>query len=181
VKRALVTALLATGCGHHPGATNDPDGGDTTDSGMQEDFVALVGDFEGWPQWEHYDLGYEPPDVVHLGGDRTVFLNKKPPHGATAFPNGTIIVKQVIPDDGGTPQVFGMSKRGDDFNIHGAIGWEWLELAYDTDPPVIVWRGVSPPSNTGYGTIPNGACNHCHTGGVSNDYVMDQPLTLTNF
>jgi hypothetical protein len=175
----LVTAFALAACGQHPGVTSD--GGEPEDSGVPDVFIALVGDFEGYHQWHTVALGYEPPDIVHLGGDRTIFINHDPPHGATAFPTGTIIVKEVVPDDGGTPQVFAMSKHGGDYNTGGAIGWEWIELAYGSEPVQIVWRGVSPPSNTGYGTIPNGACNHCHKGGAPNDYVLDQPFNLMNF
>lgn len=185
MKRLTLAALLAfAGCdGGSPGVTTDggtpmQDGGG---GGGQDNFIALVADFEGYQQWQHYDLGYEAPDEVHLGGNRTVFINHLPPHGSTTFPLKTIIVKEVVPDDGGTPQVFAMSKRGGDYNPVGAVGWEWLELTWNTDPVVIAWRGISPPANTGYGTIPSGACNHCHKGGAANDFVQDVPLQLTNF
>jgi len=172
LRSALLLAVSATGCGP---ASPTPDAGEAA-------FIALERDFTGYQSWQKFDLGDQPADTVHLAGVRTVYLNRAPPHGATAFPTGTLLVKELTPDvDGGTPQVFAMAKRGGDYNAEGAVGWEWFELAPGVSPPVFLWRGVTPPAGMSYGSVPGGACNMCHTYASQNDWVLGQPLLLGNF
>jgi hypothetical protein len=76
---------------------------------------------------------------------------------------------------------FAMVKRGGDFNSEGARGWEWFELEDVEDGGVlIVWRGVGPPADEGYGGDPLTGCNECHTPG-NNDCVLAPALDLRNF
>lgn len=158
-------------------------GGNPDETGTGENFIALTRDFEGFEQWQSFALdGGSVPAAdggvsdVHTGVSRTVYLNKKPASGQTAFPVGTVIVKQSD-----TGQIFAMTKRGGDYNSKGAPGWEWFELKRtDTQQLAIVWRGVGPPNGESYnqGTA---TCNDCHVGAVSNDYVKSPQLRLSAF
>ena len=179
--KKVVLVMLALSCGA-PKQTMD-------DGGMPPTvFIALERDFTGWNTWQSFDLGDQPADTVHLGGHRTVYLNKAPPHGSTSFPVGTMLVKTVVADvdggttpDGGTSQIFAMAKRGGDFNSQGAAGWEWFELASVDQPAIFIWRGSQPPAGQGYGGVANGACNTCHSSASDNDYVEAPELKLSNF
>jgi hypothetical protein len=73
-----------------------------------------------------------------------------------------------------------MAKRGGGYNADGAVGWEWFDLVFAEDglTPVIDWRGIEPPSGTGYlcwmedgDTAIIADCNGCHVGSSANDYV----------
>ncbi len=144
-----------------------------------EVFIALPRDFLHFDQWTRYEL---PPNAVagspHIAGARTVFLNKIPAKGSKLFPVGTIIVKRVA--DGS--QSFAMVKRGGDYNQLGATNWEWFELRPATDgTPVIVWRGITPPSGEVYHGVSGGECNTCHASGSANDFVQSEPLRLSGF
>jgi hypothetical protein len=75
-----------------------------------------------------------------------------------------------------------MAKRGGNYNLFGASGWEWFELApSDNGTPVIVWRGITPPDGEGYGGAAGGACNNCHGSSPDNDHVLSDPLQLSRF
>lgn len=146
-------------------------------------FIALQKDFSGFKTWSKVDLGVGEPNDVHSAGHRIVYLNHKPDHGSTTFPVGTVIVK-TIDEDAATPgKTFAMAKRGGGFNTVGATGWEWFELEKSTEgTPLIVWRGITPPSGEGYGgAITGGACNTCHMGSSDNDFVSASALKLSTF
>ncbi|MFT3835913.1 MAG: hypothetical protein QM723_02815 [Myxococcaceae bacterium] len=170
--RALLLAAVCTlGCG----AQSKPDAG--IDAGPNE-FIAVQGDFSGYPQWHTFDLGFTDGDSAHFAGHRVVYLKQDPPHGATEWPVGTLLVKYVEAD-GGARQIFGMAKRGGDFNPDGAVGWEWFQIAPDTSPPFFLWRGAQPPPFV-YNNGPSG-CDDCHGAGMPNDYVLGGPLHLSSF
>lgn len=111
---------------------------------------------------------------------------RRSPDTVAVLPVGTIIVKTI--EDTYTDeitQVHAMSKRVEDYNEDGALGWEWFELQLDEDArPVIIWRGTHPPDGECYhcppGTDPEkaamlGDCNICHAGaGV--DSVQTLPM-----
>lgn len=141
-----------------------------------ETFVPFASDFAGYTRWEKFEL---PGGIAqlssHLAGDRTLYLNRRPPSGATAFAVGTLIVKTT------TMQIFAMAKRGGNYNADGAVDWEWLELEGTPEQPFIRWRGLGPPNGEAYGGVGNSGCNNCHSGAWENDFVQSPPLQLTGF
>ncbi len=145
-----------------------------------EVFIALPRDFQHFQEWATYPL---PPNEVagspHIAGERTLFINRKPAHGSTQFPVGTIIVKRV--NDGS--QNFAMVKRGGDYNVQGATNWEWFDLKPATDgvTQIIAWRGITPPSGEMYHGVAGGECNTCHQSARNNDFVQSEPLLLSGF
>lgn len=147
-------------------------------------FVALASDFDSYASWTNFYVGDVPdPNGVDLTGPRTVYINQLPTHGATHFRVGTILVKVI--QSGDTPQssqMFGLVKRGEDFDEQGAPGWEWFGLALnDKNNVSIQWRGDGPPPDGGYGGIANVGCVYCHTVAKANDYVQTPELQLDRF
>lgn len=144
-------------------------------------FVAFASDFQPYATWTSFYVGDVPlPTGVDIAGPRTVYINELPPHGATEFPVGTILVKVVKPDASPSDwQIFGMVKRGGDFDMQGAPNWEWFGLSTDptTSRVLIDWRGTGPPPDGGYGSI--GACVFCHANSAANDYVQTPELQLS--
>jgi hypothetical protein len=171
----LIFLLLLAGCGAGGAPDVSPDANTV--------FIAFDSTFQDYRSWTSFhdpgppDDGTFPADVL---GPRTQYINHLPPHGATVFPVGTIIVEER---EDAAMTIFAGVKRGDDFNLTGAVGWEWFELTRaDTGQVLIQWRGVGPPNNTTYGGDPNGGCNACHTScGAGNDYVCSPELQLRNF
>jgi hypothetical protein len=148
-------------------------------------FVALPEDFYGFQSWEafHFDGPQEGDAGVHISGRRDVYLKQQPPHGATAFPVGTIIVKS-FPDEPTNfgPRTFAMAKRGGNYNSTGAPGWEWFELDLSNPAtPATVWRGLGPPVGDIYAGTNGGTCNDCHGAAKSNDSVQSAALQLSSF
>lgn len=145
-------------------------------------FVAIGSDFQGFESWEKFYLGDSPEAVgVHLAGPKTVYINKRPPKGSTEFPVGTIIVKTIAVGPKSEWQLFAMVKRGNDFNLFGAVGWEWFGLQlFDNDVVKIEWRGWAPPGDAGQygggGVV--GVCNSCHRT-QDTDFVLTPQLSLT--
>jgi hypothetical protein len=137
--------------------------------------------FEGYETWTEYafDGGFIDGSP-HTSGPRRVYLKTKPEHGATAFPLGEVIVKEIGPPPASGDSVFAMVKVGC-FNDGGAAGWEWAELSVDsTGAPGILWTGAQPPPGMSYSGNPE-ACNECHGLAKSNDYVQSPELLLSNF
>jgi hypothetical protein len=163
----LSLAIAPAACGS-PAPADDPNA-----------YLAFASSFKGFHAWQSFALNSDPiPNSPHTTGARTVYLNAPPPHGATEFPVGTMIVKQFADP----PTIFAMVKRGGGYNALGAAGWEWFELkAADDDSVAIVWRGVGPPLGEKYGGDPNGGCNGCHGAARGNDFVQARPLTLSTF
>jgi hypothetical protein len=126
-------------------------------------FVAFGSDFQGFRSWPSFALP-GAPDVgggAHVAGDRTIYVNRVPPAGATEFEKGTIIVKAI---GGADPKLFAMAKRGEGYNGTGAAGWEWFEIQELSGDSLITteWRGVGPPDGESYAGNAEGGCNGCH-------------------
>jgi hypothetical protein len=139
-------------------------------------FIAFGSDFAGFEGWTSHTIDDATPSgATHTSGVRTVYINRRPASGATAFPQGTLIVKVTQADQ----KVFARAKRGGDYNASGATGWEWFELQPGSGSAVtITWRGVGPPAGEQYGGDPNGGCNSCHRLGAANDFVLSPWLAL---
>jgi hypothetical protein len=162
--------LLALVCLTSAAACTD-DGGDV-DGGVAQSFIALDHDFAGFQSWYSVDLPLSVlSEAVDPKGARFGFLNRRPPAGTTHYPVGTILVKAIKPsDDPATWEIFGVAKRGDDFNVDGATGWEFflLRMARNGEP-YITSRGLAPRDDGFDGGSssysPGGAaggCNLCH-------------------
>ncbi len=155
-------------------------GGDDAASSSGDTRIAFLPDFQGFRTWEAFHLADDgASDIVHLRGPKAEYLNQRPPKGSTAFPVGTIVVKELETGPVGTRKVFAMVKRGGGYNAAGAPGWEWFELENADDGSVkrIVWRGLGPPNGEQYGGDPNG-CTSCHAQAKDNDYVPSPALRL---
>lgn len=154
------------------------------------DFVALTGDFADYRSWERFDVPGPTTDDGHLTGPRQVWLNARPPAGATSFPVGTIIVKTAGSGDDPTAwTILGRARRdGGAYNADGAPGWEWFGLqADDAGRLAISWRGADAPEgvylslvdDTGAPPITSGDCNSCHALFGDNDTVATPALDLS--
>ncbi len=135
-------------------------------------FIALSRDFEGYENWESVTIDGGTIDTVHAAGPRRVFLNARADAGATEWPIGTILVKEM------QFTTFAMVKRGDGYNAKGARGWEWFELLQNIPGELpIKWRGVGPPLGENYSKSGQ-TCNDCHGPNVANDSVLTSGFQL---
>src|SRR6185437_11748390 len=127
-----------------------------TDAGT---FIALAGDFDGFQDWPSFTIT-DPNSAIW---NRTVWINAFPPHGATAFPIGTKIVRRFVDPTSATGYTLhAMAKRGGGFNAQdgGAHDWEWFEItASDAGSVSIVWRGEDQPDG---GPTYNGSNQTCN-------------------
>src|SRR5947209_3045071 len=89
MKKLLALALLLAGCGASTGGTSAPDAGAAPDAGLTS-FIALDPDFQSYKDWQMFTV---LDDGTGLG-DRHIWLNHSPGHGAAEFPVGTVIVKE---------------------------------------------------------------------------------------
>jgi hypothetical protein len=161
----VVLALGAAACG----TTEEPvSTGDT--------FLAFSSSFADFRSWTSFHSdgpapGTQPDDIL---GPRTNYINEQPPHGATEFPVGTIVIEAM---ENGSGHIVAAAKRGGGYN--GGRNWEYFEL--QENPIAIIWRGVGPPNGESYGGDPDG-CNSCHEGcGAGNDLRCSPTLQLTGF
>lgn len=166
MRRSLLLAVLLIACSApaevQPTTSRDP-------------FVAFAGDFQPFRTWERmFIAGTGLDDPIH-GGDRSIYVNRRPPAGSREFPVGTIIVKHMESPGG---QTFAMVKRGGGFDPDGAVGWEWFRLVESDGAVWIAWRGVGPPDGETYGGAAGGVCNGCHFAGKANDWVQYPGLKL---
>jgi hypothetical protein len=107
----VVAITLVAACSDSGGSPTA--GTDATDQGAGGTLIAFTPAFEGWRTWEKFSLGEgSAQGQAHLAGPRTEYLNKRPPKGSTAFPVGTIIVKELEVGTLGDRKVFAMVKRG---------------------------------------------------------------------
>jgi hypothetical protein len=171
---AVVTASLMsfTACSASDASGNGDDAGPT--------FTPIQGDFQSFHSWQSFTfIGQAIPDSPHLtAGLRTDYLNHLPPPGATSFPVGTIIVKEVDQGTATSRSVFAMVKVGGGYNTQGAVDWEWYELTNNADgSESIRWNGVAPPPGDPYANSPV-TCNQCHGQAKGNDFVQSPDLQL---
>jgi hypothetical protein len=164
-----------------------------TASCADDSFVAFQRDFANFRTWERVEL---PPEGACLNAPpgsppapRAVYINRRPPPGATEFPIGTIIVKTTECGDPQTWTIHAMVKRGGGYNAAGALGWEYFELGIarpdSTTPnvPLVNWRGTVPNDGHGYtddqGVVQD-SCNSCHATPAArrNDSVLSPSLSL---
>lgn len=140
-----------------------------------DSFIAMQADFADFLSWERtaFPAG---DDLGHGAASKSVYLNERPPERATAWPTGTMIVKVAPTDDG--REIHAMAKRGEGYNVDGAVGWEWFELVLDEGEPVIAWRGTAPPDGQGYGLVGGDTaapevvdCNACHALAMGSDFT----------
>jgi hypothetical protein len=169
--RSSSLAIVLVACSASPEEAAQPQ----PTSSVRDPFVAFSDDFKGFHAWEKMFIpAGELDDPIH-GGNRSIYVNKRPAKGSKEFPVGTIIVKQMQ-DPGG--QTFAMVKRGGGFNADGAVGWEWFRLVEQSGGVWIAWRGVGPPDGETYGGASGGVCNGCHFAGKDNDWVQYEGLKL---
>ena len=169
-------------------SSGSSDAGSASDAGAaaEEVFIAQTGDFTNFCKWSSAPAtaAGDASDGVHGIGPLTVYWNKNPPHGATQFPVGTIILKESNQTDPSQRLAFAMVKRqarGTGFNTGGADGWEWWSVTDIGCNVERLWRGTTPPSGESYANMPVGDCNGCHEQIVDNDYVWDSALQLSKF
>jgi hypothetical protein len=156
------------------------------DGGVPWPYVAQTIDFAGFCKWSsaHAASIADASDGVHIGiGPLTIYWNHSPPHGATQFPVGTIILKESNETNAADRTVFAMIKRqpdGTGYNSDGADGWEWMSLKDLGNCNVErLWRGVTPPIGESYAMTGN--CNPCHVEAANNDDVWDDALQFSRF
>lgn len=156
-----------------------------------QEYVAAEAELAGFESWPHFATSDDAIPPTHEAGGSIVYINHLPPHGATEFPRGTIVLR-VTPTSSPVPadwEAHAMVKRGGDYNATGARGWEFMDLILETEPdgstlPYIRWRGESPPEGDGYEAPDGGVllnCNHCHGASRANDSVLSAELDLTSF
>jgi hypothetical protein len=172
----LVASLVAFACG-----ANGANGGDASlDGGFEGGipFIAESSDFTGFRSWHSIAITSDlAPGDSHINGPRHVFINHIPPPGSTAFPVGTVIVKETDPGPLTQRTVFASVKRGGGYDPTGDVNWEWFSLqnlANGTES--ILWRGPGPSSGGVYGNGALGGCNSCHGAAKATDYVFTPQL-----
>src|SRR5882672_6275412 len=116
IPAAALIACSLVACGGGGGSAGD----------APNTFLAFTTTFAPFRTWVSFhsdgpvDDGTFTPDVL---GPRTQYINTVPPHGATEFPIGTVIVEAR---ENGSNKIFGAVKRGGNFNATGAVNWEWF-------------------------------------------------------
>jgi hypothetical protein len=171
--RVLVLVVILMSCGPQ---TEMPDSGT-----LKTYFIATDTDFDSFRGWERVtiagNLASLQPDggePEHQSGQRTIYINQRPKPGATEFPVGTIVVKEM-PD-----RILAMVKRGGTYNAKGLIGWEHFRIYFRPNQTAVVeWRGLGPANGEDYG--PRGSsCNTCHGANKSSDGVLNAAFRLRN-
>jgi hypothetical protein len=175
---ALLVAALLGACSGSGDDTETPEAG--TGIGADSCFIAYDTNFANFTQWTSH--AYSAPisigGNIHFAGPRTEYINELPPKGATEFPVGTIIVKEIDGISADTHHIFAMVKRGCDYNAGGAPSWEWYEIEGSAGAYTIIWSGPTAPPGESYADAGNATCNSCHTTCADNDYVCSPDLQL---
>lgn len=156
------------------------------------EFVATHADFEGFERWERLALESPTVPLKARPGPAAVYVNRRAPAGARAWPAGTILVKTI--ESGPDPRdwtVHAMVKRGGLFNPSGAVGWEFFGLQLTAEGrPVILWRSEGDNDGHAYsaglslagptGTPPGAelTCIDCHAAAWQDDDVLTPALSL---
>lgn len=150
-------------------------------------FIVVDSDYAEYATWPSFDLG-DAPLMGHPAGERVAYLNQKAPVGATQYPMGTILIKEVrtVPDDPTKWDLFAMVKRGGNYDSDGARGWEFLILKRTASgAPLWTSRGEAPrdSGDGGAGSYEgsglNGkTCTTCHgaVGTEQHDYILSPLL-----
>jgi hypothetical protein len=176
----LAVALVGVACslGDGPVAGTGVDGAVADAEAIP--FIALATDFTGFHGWTSFYLTTDiAPGDTHINGPRHVFINHVPAPGSTAFPIGTIIVKETDTPPGPVTQrtVFASVKRGGNYDPTGDVNWEWFSLQNQPDgTETVLWRGPGPASGGAYGPGTLGGCNACHGVAKKTDYVLTPQL-----
>ena len=141
-------------------------------------FIAVTNDFDGFHTWPSIALDDDlAPGDSHINGPRHVYYNHAPPPGSTAFPVGTILVKETDPGPATGRTVFASVKRGGGYDPTGDVNWEWFSLQnLPNGTENILWRGPGPASGGVYGNGALGGCNICHGVAKATDYVFTPQL-----
>ncbi len=151
----LTSALIFTACSEDDNSTDPAD-----------EFIASEADFDGWQNWTAVGFNKGPADNLgqaHAGNDenatRWIYMKDMGdmPEGGE-YPQGTIIVKEVLDADGSQIGLVAMVKRGGDFNSQYG-GWEWF-----------AWDGGE--MNRG-ADLMNNACNNCHAAAAVDHVFSD--------
>jgi hypothetical protein len=171
----IVCVALVAVCSFAPlGCGGDEPSADAVDAGGAT-YMPFQGDFESYPSWTSFTFdGVAIPDSPHnVAGPRTEYINHLPPKGATSFPVGTIIVKEL------STGTFSMVKVGGDYNPDGALNWAWYELLNQPGGSVTIQWGPDPvaPAGDPYASSPV-TCNQCHANASNNDFVQSWALNL---
>jgi hypothetical protein len=180
-RSGLALCLAPAACG------SSDSGARPVDAGPPSQVIAQANDFAGFCKWSSAPATpvTSAPVGIHGVHPMTVYWKEPPPHGATEFPVGTVILKESEDTTPTTRIVFAMVKRkarGAGFNPDGADGWEWFSLQDQGDCTVLIlWRGAAPPVLTTYSDLLVGDCNGCHSKIVASDYVFDTALQLSSF
>ena len=177
---AAAVLLGAGGCGAADAGLADAGSPDS-----RAEFIAQDSDFALFESWQRFELGDTPIDG-HPVGARVGFRNRPAPLGATRYPVGTILVKEIQSDpDFNQWELFGMVKRGGGYNAAGAVDWEFFILGFTAmRVPVALARGTSPGGRAGgsHGYAGPGGnaipCNICHAapGTAATDHVLSALL-----
>lgn len=181
-RRALPVLMVAIGCTTTACGRTSRGARAADSSPRTEPFVAFERDFAAFRDWDRVETGRaNPQGITHVAGRRRVYVNARPAAGAgaSAFPVGTILIKEILEGAEDGHRIFAMVKRGGGYNAQGARGWEWFELAARPDDSLaIVWRGINAPKGEDYGGDPQGGCNDCHGRAAKNDFVRSAGLRL---
>ncbi|HEX4456565.1 MAG TPA: hypothetical protein VIA18_01265 [Polyangia bacterium] len=182
---SLLAVVASSSCGGGHG------GGSDMTSPVPE-FIVQDSDVAGFTSWYSQPFVADPlSDIVYPPGSRVGFINHLAPAGATAYPLGTIIIKAIENStDPTTWELFGMSKRGGDYNAAGAVGWDFMLLRFQDGVPHIYSSGLTPivDGNPDMGAINEGsyfaggqiACDVCHgqKDYAPYDHIIDHPFEL---
>jgi hypothetical protein len=181
---AFIGLLVGCSSGSDPSVVAPADG---SAPAAPTEFVAQASTFAGFCKWSSAPATpiQSVPVGIHGLNDMVVYWRQPPPHGATSFPVGTVILKESQDATPASRIVFAMVKRkarGAGYNSDGADGWEWFSLQdLGSCSASINWRGPSAPVLTSYSDLLVGDCNGCHGKVTSSDYVWDTALQLSSF
>lgn len=141
--------------------------------------IALAADFEGFQSWRRVALPEHSITEGHLSSEeRYLYIDREAPELPEAFPTGTIVVKTIEIGPPEEWEIHAMVKRGDGYNAHGSVGWEFFDLRFDARERLsIAWRGLGDEA-TAY-IDPTGqvrACSECHDLVPDRDFIFRREL-----
>lgn len=180
---ALLVVAASSSCGGKA-ATKPPP--------VVQQFLVQDSDIADFTSWYSQPFVIDPiADIFYPPGSRFGFINHVAAPGATSYPIGTIIIKAIENSkDPTTWQLFGMSKRGGDYNAAGAVGWDFFLPRFENGVPHIYSSGLTPTvdGNPDMGAVNEGsyfaggqiACDVCHGSKdyAPYDHIIDHPFEL---